>query len=58
MEEESLRDVKAMLTTLMEVGRDENVLHGNAGGFKLSELKRIAKHLGIPTSQGKADLLK
>jgi len=34
MEEESLPDVKAMLTTLLEVGCDENVLHGNAGGLK------------------------
>ena len=47
-----------MLTTLLELGRDENVLHGNAGGLKVPELKRIAKHLGIPTSQGKGDLLK
>ena len=37
MEEESLPDVKAMLTTLLEVGCDENVLHGNAEGLKWSE---------------------
>ena len=40
MEEESLPDVKALLTTLLELGRDENDLHGNAGGLKVPELKR------------------
>jgi len=37
MEEESLPDVQALLTTLLELGRDDNVLHGNAGGLKASE---------------------
>jgi len=58
MEEEGKPNVESLLTTLLELGPDHCDLHGNAGGLKLDDVKRIAKHLGIPISQPKALLFK
>jgi hypothetical protein len=57
MDSEGLPNVESLLCTMLESGREKCGAHANAGGLPGAELKRIAKHLGIPTAQSKGKLI-